>query len=91
MYWSVLNTKNDTITCSESFVVEYVPKEMKKFRGNTNILSNIYRIQTYDSIIFGFFCTGFVNFMLNNKSLIDFTSLFSTNDLKENYEKIYFQ
>ena len=29
-----------------TFGAEYIPKEIKKFIGNKNIISNIYRIQT---------------------------------------------
>ena len=37
-----------------SFGVVYFPKEMKKFIGNKNITTNIYRIQEYDSVIRGY-------------------------------------
>ena len=33
------------------------------FIGNKNIITNIFRIQAYDSIICGYFCIGFINFM----------------------------
>ena len=32
----------------------------------------------------GYFCTGFIDFMLANKTLNDFTSLFSPDDFKKN-------
>ena len=35
------------------------------------------RMQAYDSIMQEYFCKGFVNFMLNNKQLANFTNLFS--------------
>ena len=31
----------------------------------------------------GFFCNGFINFMLKGKSLLDYTNLFSTNDCEK--------
>ena len=47
-----------------------------KFIGNKKIITNIFRIQAYDSIMCGYFCIGFINFMFNeiNKinSLIDY-------------------
>ena len=49
---------------------------------NKNIITNIFRIQAYDSIMCGF-CIGFINFMFNGNSLPDYTSLFSPNDLKK--------
>ena len=42
--------------------------------------ANIYRIQEYDSVMCGYFCVGFVDFMLKGKSLIDFTNLFPSNN-----------
>ena len=39
----------------------------------------------------GFFCNGFINFMLKGKSLLDYTNLFSTNDCEKiNNTKILF-
>ena len=75
------------------FGAEHIPKEMKKFIGNKNILTNIYRIQTYNSIMCGYVCTGFIDFMLNGPSLLDYTSLFSPNDYEKNNKIIlkYFQ
>ena len=47
-----VNAKN--VTCFDSFGVEYTPKEIKKFIGNKNITTNIYRIQANDSIMSGY-------------------------------------
>ena len=57
---------------------------MKKYIRNKNIKTNIFRIQAYDSVMCKYFCTGFIDFMFESKSLIDFTNLFSRNDLKKN-------
>ena len=58
--------------------VENIPKEMTKFIGNKNFITNIYRIQTYDSMICEYyFCIGFTDFMLTGKSLLDYTNLLS--------------
>ena len=55
---------------------------------NKNIITNIYRIQAYDSIMCGYFCIGFINFIFNDNSLTESTSLFSPNDLKKNDDTI---
>ena len=52
-----------------------------KFIARKKIITNIYRIPAYDSIMRGYFCIGFINFMFNGKSLTD---IFSPNDLKKN-------
>ena len=55
---------NDNVTYFESFGVEHIPKEIKKFIKRSTIVTNIFRIQAYDSIICGYFCIGFIDFML---------------------------
>ena len=76
--------KDNEITYFNSFGVEHVPKEIKKFIGHKNIKTNICRIQADNSIMCGYICIGFIDFMLAGKSLIDFTSLFSPYDFKKN-------
>ena len=48
------------------------------------IVTNIYRIQAYISIMCGYFCIGFINFMLKGKSLLTYTNLFSPSEYEEN-------
>ena len=71
-------------TYFDSFGVEHIPKEIIKFIDNKNKIANICRIQAYDSIMCGYFCIGFINFMFNGNTLTDFTNIFSPNDLKKN-------
>ena len=79
-HWGALYVNNKTITYFDSFGVELIPKEIMKFIGNKKMITNIYRIQAYDSIMWYYFCIGFINFMFNGNSLTDYTSLFSPND-----------
>ena len=82
-HWVALYVNNKTITYIDSFGVEHIPKEIMKFIGSSNdknIITNIYSMQAYDSIMCGYFCIGFINFMFNSYSLTDYTSLFSPND-----------
>ena len=82
--------KNNEIIYFDSFDVEHVAKEIKKIIGNKDIKANIFRIQAYNSIMRGHFCIGFTDFMFANKTLINFTSLFSPYDFKKN-DKIIFK
>ena len=68
-HWIVLYVNDNNVSYSNSFGVEHILKEIKKFIENKNVISNIYRVQAYDSRIFGCFCTGFIDFMLKGKSL----------------------
>ena len=46
----------------DSFGVEHVPKENKKFIGNKSTKTNTFRIQADNSIMCEYFCIGFINF-----------------------------
>ena len=72
--WVASYVQNN-VTYFDSFRVEHIPKEIRTFIGNKNIKTNIFRIQTYDSIVCGYFCIGFIDFMLAGKTLTDFTNL----------------
>ena len=83
-HWTALYVNNKTVTYFDNFGVEHIPKEIKKIINNKNIIANIFRLQAYYSVMCGYFCIGFINFMLEGKSLTDFTNLFSPNNFKEN-------
>ena len=74
----------ENVTYFDSFGVEHVPKEIRKSIGNKNIITNIYRIQAFDSTMCGYFSIRFIDFMLKGKSLLDYTNLFSTNEYEKN-------
>ena len=76
----VLYILNNDDTYFKSFGIEYIPKEIRTFIGNKNIKTNIFRMQAYDSIMCGYFCIGFIDFMLPGKTLTEFTNLFSPNN-----------
>ena len=77
-HWIALYVNNKTVTYFDSFGVEHIPKEIKKFINNKNIIANIFRLQEYDSIMCGYFCIGFIDFMSNSISLTDFVNVFFT-------------
>ena len=82
-HWIALNVNAKTVTYFDSFGVEHIPKEIKKFINNKKIIENIFRIQAYDSVMCGYFCIGFINFMFQGNNLTDFTNLFSPNNFKK--------
>ena len=91
-HWVALFVKPKYIVYFDSFGIEHIPKEINKFINNDTIKSsslkriksNIFRIQAYDSIMCGYFCIEFINYMLKGKTLLDNTNLFSPNDFKKN-------
>ena len=82
-HWVALYVNNKIVIYFDSFGVEHIPKEIMKFIVRKIIITNIYKIQAYDSIMCGYFCIGFINFMFNGKSLTDYTNLFSPNDFNK--------
>ena len=80
-HWVALYVQNNGVTYFDSFGVEQIPKEIRTFISNKNIKTNIFRMQAYDSIMCGYFCIGFIDFMFAGKTLTDFTNLFPPNNL----------
>ena len=84
IHWITLYTNNKTLTYFDSFGVEHIPKEIKRFINNKNIIADIFRIQGYDSVMCRYFCIGFINYMFMGKNLTDYTNLLSPNNFKKN-------
>ena len=82
--WIVYYVNDNNATYFDSFGVDHIPKEIKKFIENRKIITNIYRIQAYNSMMYRYFCIGFLDFMLKGKSLLDYTNLFSPIDYEKN-------
>ena len=57
-HWKELYVNAENVTCFDSFGVEYIPKGIRKVIGNRNIITNIYGIQAYDSIMCRYFVLG---------------------------------
>ena len=88
--------KKENVTYFDSFGVEHIPKEIKAFVNrpsssyshNKNIITNIFRIQAYDSTMCGYFCIGFIDFMVKGKILTEYTNFLSPNNFKKNNDII---
>ena len=83
-HWIALFCKKNEIVYFDSFGVEHISEEIKEFIENKNIKANIFRVQANDSVMCGYFCIGFIDFMLAGKKLTDYTNLFSPYDFKKN-------
>ena len=78
-HWIALYVQNNDVIYFDSFGVEHIRKEIKEFVKKKNI-TNIFRIQAYDSIVCGYFCIGFIDFFLAGKTLTEYANLFSQNN-----------
>ena len=74
-HWIALFCNRNEIVYFDSFGVEHVPEEIKDFIGIKSIRANIFRVQANNSMC-GYFCIGFIDFMLAGKTLVDFKSMF---------------
>ena len=83
-HWIALFCNKSEIIYFHSFGVEHVPEKIKEFVGNKNIIADIFRVQANNSVMRGYFCIKFIDFMLAGKKLTDFTSMLSPYDFKKN-------
>ena len=83
-HWIALFCNRSEIVYFNSFGVEHVPEEIKEFVGNKNTIANIFRVKANNSVMCGYICIGFIDFMLVGNKLSDFTGLFSPYDFKKN-------
>ena len=52
----------------DSFGVEHIPEEIKKFIENKNIKANIFRLQANNSVMCGYFCIDLLILCLQIKN-----------------------
>ena len=83
-HWIALFCNRSEVVYFDSFVVEHVTEETKEFIENKNLTANIFRVQTNNSVMCGYFCIGLIDFMLAGKDLVDFTSFFSHYEFEKN-------
>ena len=81
-HWISLFCKKMKLFVSIALVMN-IPEDIKEFIGNKNIKTNIFRVQANNSIMCGYFCTGFIDFMVADKKLTDFTNFFSPYDFNK--------
>ena len=62
-HWIALFCNRNEIVYFDSFGVEHVPEEIKGFIENKNIKANIFRLQANDSVMCGYFCIRFIDFI----------------------------
>ena len=86
-HWVALYVQNN-VTYFNSLTVEHLLKGIRTFISYKNIKTNVFRIQACDSLMCGYFCIGFIDFMVSGKTLPEFTNLFSPNNFLKNDDVI---
>ena len=83
-HWIDLFCNRNQFVSFNKFGDENVPEEIKEFVGNKKLKANIFLVQANYSLMYGYFCTEFIDFILAGKKLSDFTSFFTPHDFKKN-------
>ena len=67
IHWVALYVQNNAVTYFDSLGVEHILKKIRTFIGNKNLKTSIFRIQAYDSAMYGDFCIGFIDLCLHER------------------------
>ena len=92
-HWIALHINGDNLTYFDSFGAEHNPWEIKKYISNKIIETIFHRILENDSLMCRYFFSGFIDFLLKSKSLLDYTNFVFPSEYEINDKIIpkYFQ
>ena len=82
-YWITLYVNGNIVIYLIAFGVNIFQNKLKSL-WEKNIIAKMYRIQVYDSIMCGYFCIEFIDFMLKGKTSLDYANLFYPNKYEKN-------
>ena len=75
--------------CTLILLESNIPQEVLSKIKDKSITYNIFRIQDDGSIMYGFYCIAFIEYVIAGKTFLDYTNLFSSTEYKKNGKKIY--
>ena len=87
-HWVAIHIKGPKATYFDSFGIEHIPNEVLRFLHKKDIDSNIFRVQSKKSVLCGYFCIKFLEYMFSGKTLTEYTNLFSPTDFNKNDKKV---
>ena len=79
-HWVSLFVNKNTALYFDSFGIECIPQDILNKIKDKSITHKIFRIQDNKSIVCGFYCVTFIEYIFAVKALLDYTNLFSLND-----------
>ena len=85
-HWDSLFTDRNTAVYFDSFGIEYIPKELLNKEKDKSTAQNIFKAQDKDSIMCGFYCIAFIEYMLAWKILLHYTTFVFTEWLKKEWQ-----
>ena len=84
-----MNIDRSLVVYFDSFVIQDIPQEVLNKIEDKSVTQRIFRIQDNESIMCGYYCAAFIEYMLAGKTLLDYTNLLSPNGYKKNDSIIY--
>ena len=88
-HWVSLFIHKNVAIYFPSFGIDDISQEVLKKISDKSITHNMFRIQDNESIMCGFYCIPFIEYMLPGNTLLDYAYLFSPNGYKKNEKIIY--
>ena len=73
-HWVSSFIDRNTAVYFDFFGIEYIPQEVLNKIRDKSITPTMFRIQNNDSIMCGFYCIAFIEYMLAGKTLLDYTN-----------------
>ena len=88
-HWVSLFIDRNLAVYFDFFGIEYIPQNILNKIRYKSITRNIFRIQDNEFFMCGIYGIVFIEYMLAEKCLLDYTNLFSPNGHKKNDKIIY--
>ena len=81
-HWIALFCIKMKLFISIVLVLNIFLNKLKNLSEIKKIKANIFRLQENNSVMYGYFCIGFIDFMVAGKKLTDYKNLFSPYNFK---------
>ena len=82
-HWFSLFIDRNTAAYFHSFGIEHIPQKVFRRIKDKSIIHNMFRVQGGDSIVCGFYCTAFIEYMIAGTTLLHYTNLYYPADYKQ--------
>ena len=64
------------MVCFDSFGIKYIPQKVSNKIKDKSITQNKFRIQDNESVMCGFYCIAFIEYIFDGEAFLDCTNLF---------------
>ena len=82
-HWVSLFFDRSTVVYFDSSGIGYILEEVSNKVKDKSITHKMFRMEDDDSIMYGFYCITFIEYIFTEKHLLDNTNLFSLKDYRK--------